>query len=185
MTFFFGKHHVHVQLLLFILQHSVAKIPKHLFPKSRKQPFSFYCLVKYLSMYCKVQILSFTFSSRQTPTTKNHRHIVLCLLCLYHACTMPVLCLLCLYYAHYACTMPTMPVLCLLCLYYACTMPTMPGLCLLCLYYACTVPTMPVLCLLCLFISTSHWALFAFQQSFGQSQIDLNHCYCLIRYLYH
>ena len=136
MTFFFGKHHVHVRLLNFILQHSVAKIPKHLFPRSRKQRFSFHCLVNYLSMQCKVQILSFTFSSRRTPTTKNHRHIVLCLLCLYYACTMPtmpVLCLLCLYYAYYACTMLTMPVLCLLCLYYA--------------YYACTMPTMPVLCL--------------------------------------
>ena len=50
MTFFFGKHHVHVRLLNFILQHSVAKIPKHLFPRSRKQPFSFHCLVNYLSM---------------------------------------------------------------------------------------------------------------------------------------
>ena len=101
-------------------------------------------------MQCKVQILSFTFSSRQTPTTKNHHHIVLCLLCLYYACTMPtmpVLCLLCLYYAYYACAMPTMPVLCLYYAYYACTMPTMPVLCLLCLYYAyyaCTMPTMPI-----------------------------------------
>ena len=75
---------------------------------------------------------------------------VLCLLCLYYACTMPtmpVLCLLCLYYAYYACTMPTMPVLCLLCLYYAyyaCTMPTMPVLCLLCLYYAYYACTMPI-----------------------------------------
>ena len=101
-----------MRLLNFILQHSVAKIPKHLFPRSRKLPFSFHCLVNYLSMQCKVQILSFTFSSRRTTTTKNHRHIVLFLLCLY--------------YAYYACTMPTMPVLCLYYAYYACTMPTMP-----------------------------------------------------------
>ena len=55
---------------------------------------------------------------------------ILCLLCLYYACTMSLLCLLCLYYA---CTMPTIPVLCLQYLYYAyntCTMPTMPVLCL-------------------------------------------------------
>ena len=69
---------------------SVAKIPKHLFPRSHKQPLSFHCLVNYLRIQCKVQILSFTFSSRRTRTTKNHRHIVLCLYSAYYACTMPI-----------------------------------------------------------------------------------------------